>query len=372
MPIDIRGRLPFCGKRPTRDSEAGRYAAFFVPSPTRTTADAQVIIRAAREQQALGYDSSLIPTNSARPDVWACCGWALAATDRLHLVGALRMGWQQPTLAARTLATLSQLSGGRIHAHLLQGRSDEDMRRDGDRLPKAQRYERSEAFLQVFKRTLQSTTAFDFDSPYYRVKGAFSAVKPLPGLTLHMPGGSEAGQQLAARHADVWAVAGRSTAEVAQAIERMRQLAHAQRRTLGGFWAGGFNVILGETDEQAWAKATAITEEVRRHLHTQPSERRGPLQPSGDALYLGLSELTGHGPSLVGSPQTLAARVLEYYRAGVTCITLGGLCEYQSDDGSDLIGAHDRQLLAELIRQVRARVAAHDASLPPQSARSLE
>ena len=37
-----------------------------------------------------------------------------------------------PTLAARQLATLDQLSGGRISLHMISGGSDEEQRRDGD------------------------------------------------------------------------------------------------------------------------------------------------------------------------------------------------------------------------------------------------
>lgn len=366
MPIEIRGRIPFNGKTPLSDTPAGRYASFFIQASSRSTADGQAIIRAAREQEALGYDSSLIPTNSSRPDVWACCGWALAATRRLHLVGALRIGWQQPTLAARTLATLSRLSGGRVHAHMLQGRTDEDMRRDGDFLDKGERYARSEEFLQVFKQALHGAEPFDFEGRFYRVKGAFSSVKPLPGLRLHFPGGSAAGKALAARHADVWAVSSTTVAQTAQAVAELNTLAGQALRQLKGFWAGAFNVIVAPTDEQAWAKAAAITQEVERFLAAHP--RAALITPRaveedfpGGALYLGLGRLTGHGPSLVGSPETIAQTVLAYYRAGVTCITLGGLCEYQSEDGSDLITGEDRELLAQLIRLTRQQVADHDS-----------
>ncbi|MBK4999741.1 LLM class flavin-dependent oxidoreductase [Pseudomonas sp. S31] len=365
MPIEIRGRIPFNGKTPLSDTPAGRYAAFFIQADQRSTADSQTIIRAAREQEALGYDSSLIPTNSSRPDVWACCGWALAATRDLHLVGALRIGWQQPTLAARTLATLSQLSAGRLHAHLLQGRTDEDMRRDGDLLDKAQRYARSEEYLEIFKQTLHGTEPFDYQGEFYRVQGAFSTVKPIAGLRLHFPGGSPVGKSLAARHADVWAVAGSQAGEVAEGIAEIKELAQGNQRQLAGFWAGAFNVILAPSDEQAWAKAVAITREVERFLEANPRPPAATPQAASDdfpggALYLGLSRLTGHGPSLVGSPERVAQAIVQYYRAGVTCITLGGLCEYQSVDGNDLITTEDRELLAHLIRLTRQYIAAED------------
>ncbi|MCL6691718.1 LLM class flavin-dependent oxidoreductase [Pseudomonas sp. R3.Fl] len=378
MPIEIRGRIPFNGKQPLSDTPAGRYAAFFVQHKPRAGADASVIIRAAREQEALGYDSSLIPQNSLRADVWACCGWALAATRQLNLVAAHRIGWQQPTLAARTLATLDRLSGGRQQLHVLQGRTDEDMRRDGDFLDKAERYARSEEYLQVFKRTLSEEQPFDFHGRYYQVRGAHSAVRPERLPTLHFPGASDAGMDLAARHADAWAVAGHTPEQVGAGIERIRRLARERHgRELQRFWVGAFNLILGRSDALAWAKAEAITAEVEAFIAAghapQPLLAADDAAPADSgALYSRLGRLSGHGPSLVGSPASVAAQVLAFYRAGVTCFTLGGLCEYHSYDGSDLIEAEDRELLAEVIALIRRGVAEEDrrrASVEPQRER---
>lgn len=370
MPIEIRGRIPFTGKHPLSDTAAGRYASFFIQPPTPATADPSIIVRAAREQEALGYDSSLIPQNSARPDVWACCGWALAATQRLKLVAAHRIGWQQPTLAARTLATLDRLSNGRQYVHILQGRTDEDMQRDGDYLDKAERYARSHEYLDIFKRELTTEEPFSYDGRFYKVKDAFSTIKPVqaPYPRLHFPGASEAGLDLAARHADAWAVANHSLAGVARDIERLRTLAKTRyQRDITHFWTGGFNIILGETEAQAWDKAAAITREVERFIADgKASARHGQLrdEPQPDqeerALYWKLSTLTGHGPSLVGSPESLAETVLDYYRAGITTITLGGIVEYHSYEGSDLITGEDRALLQALIREIRKRIDIHD------------
>lgn len=373
MPIDIRGRIPFNGKQPLSDTAAGRYGAFFIQAPTPATADPSVIVRAAREQEALGYDSSLIPQSSSRPDVWACTGWALAATRALKLVAAHRIGWQQPTLAARTLATLDRLSNGRQSVHVLQGRTEIDQRRDGDFLDKAQRYARSHEYLDIFIRTLTATEPFSCAGEFYAVKDAFADIKPVqtPYPLLHLPGGSPAGLDLVAKYADSWAVAGHSVEEVGRGIAQLQQLAGERYgRRIERFWSGGFNVILAPTVEQAWVKAEAIAAEVQRFISEGHAPQRvlteaerlaaGADDRPDQALYLRLARLTGHGPSLVGSPESVADAVLAYYQAGVTTLTLGGLCEYFSYDGSDLITAEDRHLLRSLIALIRQRVAKVD------------
>lgn len=375
MPIDIRGRIPFTGKHPLSDTAIGRYASFFIQPPSPTTADAHTIVRAAREQERLGYDSSLIPQNSTRPDVWACSGWALAATRHLKLVAAHRIGLQAPTLAARTLATLDRLSGGRQQVHILQGRTDADMRRDGDFLALSDRYRRAEEYVRIFKQTLTAPQPFDFDGEFYRVKGAFSEIKPVqsPHPVLHFPGGSEAGQHLAARHADAWAVNGATVDEVKRAIEGIQAIAlqHYGRR-LERFWTGGFNLILADTEQAAWDRAEQIADEVESFIAAgraaapinTRSSAGAPPRPDreGESLYFRLSKLTGHGPSLVGTPDSVARTLLAYYDAGVTTVTLGGLCEYHSFDGHDLITLDDKGLLANLIATLRQGVARRDAA----------
>lgn len=376
MPIDIRGRIPFTGKHPLSDTAIGRYASFFIQPPAPTTADAHVIVRAAREQERLGYDSSLIPQNSARPDVWACTGWALAATTRLKLVAAHRIGLQQPTLAARTLATLDRLSKGRQQVHILQGRTEEDQRRDGDYIAPADRYRRAEEYLQIFKQELTAQEPFSFDGEFYRVRGAYADIKPVqtPYPLLHFPGGSEAGQHLAARHADVWAVNGTTVAEVRQAIQGIRRIASEHYgRTLDRFWTGGFNLIIAETEQAAWDRAEQIADEVERFIGEGRAQRPINTRSSADspvharsdredeALYLRLSKLTGHGPSLVGTPESISRALLAYYDVGVTTVTLGGICEYHSFDGDDLITLEDKRLLVDVIGRLRRGVAERDA-----------
>ncbi|MEI7298275.1 LLM class flavin-dependent oxidoreductase [Paraburkholderia tropica] len=378
MPIEIRGRIPFEGKTATSSTDAGRYAAFFVFPNGAPTADPEVIGRAAREQEALGFDSSLVPQNSARPDVWSVVGWALAATRNLKLVAAHRVGLQQPTLAARTFATLDRLSNGRQLVHIIQGRTDEDMQRDGDFLVKSERYERSAEYLEIFRRELTEQEAFSFEGKFYRIRDAWSAVKPVqhPYGAISLAGTSPAALELAAKHADVYTVGGTSPDEVATHIQRAQDVARPYGKELR-FWYGGFNVILGKTDDEAWARAEAVADEVERFKATHeiaPSinaiqvstaatggsaqsaqpDREGPI-------YHRLSRISGHGPTIVGSPQTLVEALLEYYERGVSIITLGGLCELIAGSGPDLLTSEDRALLRATISGLREGVAERDA-----------
>jgi alkanesulfonate monooxygenase SsuD/methylene tetrahydromethanopterin reductase-like flavin-dependent oxidoreductase (luciferase family) len=62
---------------------------------------------------------------------------AASVTTRLNFMIAHRPGFTAPTVAARQLATLDDLTGGRIAVHIITGGSDEELAKDGDHLAAA-------------------------------------------------------------------------------------------------------------------------------------------------------------------------------------------------------------------------------------------
>ena len=57
---------------------------------------------------------------------------AARVTERLSFLLAHRPGFIAPTVAARKLATLDQLSGSRLAVHIISGGRDDDQAKDGD------------------------------------------------------------------------------------------------------------------------------------------------------------------------------------------------------------------------------------------------
>src|SRR6195952_1179285 len=114
--------------------------------------DRNYVDAAARAQEAGGFDRVLIPFGSSSPESQIVAAHAAAITTKLGFLVAHRPGFTQPTLAARQLATLDQLSEGRIAVHIITGGADDEMARDGDRSTKAERYARSDEYLTVLKQ----------------------------------------------------------------------------------------------------------------------------------------------------------------------------------------------------------------------------
>ncbi|MCL6691717.1 LLM class flavin-dependent oxidoreductase [Pseudomonas sp. R3.Fl] len=375
MPLEIRGRLPSGPVPSAANNSLQHYLEFYLGGVRPFSAE--VLVQAARDQEALGFDSSLFPQRATGPAVWPVVGWALAATRRLRVVAAHRVGLERPTVAARTLATLDRLSDGRVNVHFLQGRDETDLQRDGVFLDKAQRYASSAEYLEVFLAELSRQEPFDYAGDYYRVEGARSDVLPVqrPWPPLSIPGTSDAGIELAARFADIYSVPIATPETARRAIERIEPLARARGRRLG-YW-GDANIILGRTDEQAWAIAHQLADAIAECQAQQPLQEpsqdhgnaRAALQGLGEAAlhsgvwYPRLNALTGHGYTLVGSPQTLAEHLLGFYRLGVGILTLGGIGNRYDAQGRSQDLAEDLALLRELIERLRAGAARIDAEV---------
>jgi alkanesulfonate monooxygenase len=335
VPIELRAWLnPQSYTNSYSTAGIAREAAYFTPVPEPVTADPDYITAEAREYEAAGYDSAIWPQSATWPDVTVTTAWALARTERLRVVLAHRPGTQAPTAAARALATLDRLSGGRTGIHLILGHGA-DLPRDGDHADRAARYRRAAEYLEVFTGVLTRDEPFDFDGEFYQVRGAFSGVKPvqLPRPPISLP----ARESTAGRDLAFWVNLNMIVGETDdEARQHVRDLEQAIRR-LQEFRAG---------DAGDQVKVRSIREDRFADLDRPES----PWQDS--ALYLGLTALSRATPALVGSPSTIADAVLAYHDLGISVVTLG----------SHATSAAAAELRRETLRLIRQAVLVRDAA----------
>src|ERR1700731_2929263 len=115
---------------------------------------AEVIAETARIHERAGFDRVLIGYFSDEPPAgFRVGGRAAAVTERLSFLLAPRPGFVAPPVAARKLATLHQLSDGRLAVHIIAGGSDADQAKDGDWTDHNARYRPSEVHLALLRRT---------------------------------------------------------------------------------------------------------------------------------------------------------------------------------------------------------------------------
>ena len=309
-------------------------------APRARTLDRDYVEAAARAQEEGGFDRVLIPFGSNSPESQIVAAHAAAITTRLGFLIAHRPGFTQPTLAARQLATLDQLSGGRIAVHIITGGADEEMARDGDHTIKPQRYARTEEYLDIVRQEWTAQQPFDHQGAFYKVKGAFSGVKP-DNLPVFFGGSSDEAIVVAGKHADVYATWGETLEQTREIIARVRASAARAGRSGLGF-SLSLRPVIADTEEAAWKKADRIVEQVKeaRLAAGLPISGHAPANAGSQRLldtasatrrdgrlWTGVAQLTGaagNSTGLVGTPEQVSDALLDYYELGVDHFLIRG------------------------------------------------
>jgi alkanesulfonate monooxygenase len=352
--------------------------------------DPGYLARFAQAHEAAGFDRVLIGYHATGPDGFAVAAHVLNATTRLKVLIAHRPGFVAPTLVARKLATLDQLTGGgRVAIHHITGGDELDQKRDGDFADHDRRYARTAEFMGLLRRELTATEPFDHDGEFYRVRGAYSYVKPASAdaIPLYFGGASPAAISVGARHADVYMLWGEPVAQIAERVAGIRAEAARHGRTVR--FSLSVRPIVGPTEEAAWQRA----EEIRAATENRVGGTRGPqtqgtqvqgiqvpdspgparrlfgfresssvgserLQQQAaerevydDRLWYGVTRLTGPGgnsTALVGTAAQVTGALMAYRRVGVDTVLIRGF------DPLDDVVEWGRELVP-LLREEAAR-----------------
>ena len=336
--------------------------------------DPEYTVALARAHEETGWDRVLTAYGSGSPDPAQGAALVACRTERLQVLVAHRPNVSYPTFAAKTIATLDVISGGRTTVHVITGGNDHEQQREGDILPKDRRYDRTREAIQIFKKAWTSREPFDFDGEHYRFSDFVLDVEPVqkPRPRISFGGSSPAAYKVGAEEADIYALWGEPLAGTADQIRTITELAAAAGRPAPTFQVA-FRPILGRTEEEAWEKAYDTVARIRarteggqqltrRHKLTDPenagSQRLLSVAERGErhdrALWTVTAQATGgagNSTALVGTPETVAAALMDYYDLGVRIL---------SARGYDLL-EDAREFGREVIPLVRAEVARRDA-----------
>lgn len=329
--------------------------------------DAGVIAETARIHEDAHFDSVLIGYFSDAPDGFMVGAHAASVTERLSFLLAHRPGFIAPTVAARKLATLDQLSGGRLAVHIISGGRDDDQAKDGDYVDHGGRYRRSAEYVDILRKVWTSPKPIDHEGEFYKFDGAFSEIKchRKPLIPVYGGGGSDAAIELLSPGLDVFMLWGEPLAGTADFMARVRAAAGTQPIT----FSLSTRPILADTEDKAWDRAQDILAKVTTHTggtdnpdnrvaENVGSQRLLAAAAAGDVhdtcLWTELAAATGargNSTALVGTPDTVAKAMVEYYKLGATSLLIRGY-----DPRPDAV-----QYGKELIPKVRELVAAYDA-----------
>ncbi|TDO09920.1 MULTISPECIES: FMNH2-dependent alkanesulfonate monooxygenase [Halomonas] len=296
----------------------------------------------AQAADQLGFFGVLLPTGRSCEDAWIIASALVPVTERLRFLVAVRPGLQSPTAAARMTTTLDRISNGRLLINVVTGGDPVENRGDGVFLPHDQRYEVTREFLAIY-RDLLAGKQVSYAGNHLRVEE--SELIYLPAQTPHPPlyfgGSSAAGIDVAAETVDKYLTWGEPPAQVAEKLATVKKAADQANRTLT--FGIRLHVIVRDTDTEAWAAAEKLIEhlddetiaaaqstmsrmdsEGQRRMAALHGGRRDQLEISPN-LWAGVGLVRGGaGTALVGSPETVAQRILEYMAIGIDTFILSG------------------------------------------------
>jgi alkanesulfonate monooxygenase len=296
----------------------------------------------AQAADDLGYFGVLLPTGRSCEDSWVIASAMVPLTTRLRFLVAVRPGLSEPSMTARMAATLDRMSGGRVLINVVAGGDPVEMHGDGVWFGHGERYRATAEYLTVWRSLMEGQTV-DFHGDHIRIEGGKllfpPAQKPYPPL--YFGGSSDAGQDVAAEHCDVYLTWGERPAEVGEKLARAQRRAAERGRALS--FGIRLHVIVRETAEGAWREADALIRHVddkaiafsqrtfarfdsvgQQRMTRLHNGRRDQLEVSPN-LWAGVGLVRGGaGTALVGNPEQVAARMREYMGLGIDRFILSG------------------------------------------------
>ncbi|MFJ8267719.1 FMNH2-dependent alkanesulfonate monooxygenase [Peribacillus asahii] len=290
----------------------------------------------------LGYTGVLIPTGKTCEEGFIVASTLVPVTKNLKYLVAVRPGLMSPSFAARMSATLDRFSDGRLLINVVAGGDPVELAGEGVFLNHDERYELTDEFLKIW-RQLFTEEEVNLKGEYLQIEGGQlpypTIQKPYPPL--YFGGSSPVAMDVAAEHVDVYLTWGEPPAKVEEKINKMRELAAAQGRTLK--FGIRLHVIVRPTEEEAWEAANKLIEHVDDETIAQAQKVFKRMDSEGQRLMTSLHEgdrarlevspnlwagvglvRTGAGTALVGDPDTVAARIKEYADLGIETFILSG------------------------------------------------
>ncbi|GAA2991502.1 LLM class flavin-dependent oxidoreductase [Actinokineospora diospyrosa] len=316
------------------------------PVPARGI-DPAYFRRYVRALEDGGYDYTLLPYGSGTADSFVTAAAVGQLTERIKPIVALRPNTTLPQVAAQKLATLDQLTEGRAVVHLISGGSDAEQARHGDYLPKERRYARTSEYIDLLRRSWTEPAPFSHDGEFYKFDGFGPGFAPYDTpIPISIGGQSDEAFQVGGEKADVFSFWGEPLDDLRAEIERVHAIARAAgRTTLPRIWVT-FRPIIAETDELAWRKAHEYVDKIAatfaksgygKQIFQQGSpqnvgsQRALSFADKADlydrALWTRTAAVTnaaGASTALVGSPETVAAAILDYVDRGADLVSIRG------------------------------------------------
>jgi alkanesulfonate monooxygenase len=299
------------------------------------------IAQVAKAAEIAGFEGALLPTG---PEPWIAAAALARETRRIKFLIAFQAAWTLPAYAAQQAGILQNLSHGRLEWNIITGGSPVQQAANGDFLSHDLRYKRTGEFLDIIKGLWENET-FSYEGEIYRLQNGslWPAARQERRPGVYFSGFSDAALTVAAQHADVYLNWAEPIDKLKPHIERVRELAAKQNRTVR--FGIRIDLLVRETEQAAWdearrqyelidARTAAILNRINGNSDSVGAARQTAYHQNKtgfDDLVVGPNLWAGFGKAkpgpavgLVGSYQNVAERLSEFRDAGISTFILAG------------------------------------------------
>ncbi|TXN23133.1 MULTISPECIES: dimethylsulfone monooxygenase SfnG [Methylobacterium] len=308
--------------------------------PQRTSWDADYNRKLAQIAEKAGFDYALTQIRFTagygaeyQHESVAFSHALLAATSRIKVIAALLPGPWHPTLAAKQIATISQLTEGRIAINLVSGWFSGEFRAIGEPwLDHDERYRRSEEFITAL-RGIWTQDNFTYRGDFYRYTNYTLKPKPAdPQPEIFQGGSSRAARDMAARVSDWYFTNGNTPEGIKAQVDDLQAKAAANNHSVK-IGVNAF-VIVRDTEEEAQAVLQEIIDNadpdaVKAFGHEVKNAGKASPEGEGNWAKSTLTDLVqyndGFKTNLIGTPDQVAERIVNLKEVGVDLALLAFL-----------------------------------------------
>lgn len=253
----------------------------------------------------------------------------LAATEKLKVIAAVHPGMWHPGVLAKFIITADHISNGRAAVNIVSGwLKDEFVNFGLEWLEHDERYVRTEEFIRVL-RGLWTEQGYSQSGAYYDIRDFTLNPAPVdvpgrPHPEIFFGGNSTAAQATAGRVADWYFSNGKDLEGFKENIAGVQaSAAEAGRRPRYGL--NGF-VIARDSEKEARDTLREIVEKAHRPAvegFREAVQEAGASTKDGKGMWADSSfeDLVqyndGFRTQLIGTPEQIAERIVEYKKIGV-------------------------------------------------------
>jgi len=290
--------------------------------------------RLTQRAEQIGFDLTLVAElnlndikgmDAPSLDAWSTAAALAAVTERLEIMVAVRPTFHQPALLAKQAANIDHISNGRLSLNVVSSWWATEAKKYGIQFDQHDdRYARTSEWLDVVDG-MWKEPRFSYQGKYYVVDDAILEPKPVqrPRPTIYAGGESPAAKALISQKCDAWLTHGDPPETIAAKVADLRERRERLELPPMKFGAAGYAIVRGSEAEaqREVARITEVREGTAGYANYQDWLNNTQLEQRVSLEDYSVSN-RGLRSGLVGTPEQVAERIVEFERAGLDLLLL--------------------------------------------------